>query len=306
MARSTRAASASRRASDSSARQLDAAPANSAGKGPGAGDGTTLPLGPEAPPPVDIWVEGRFSGYTDDTGNLDRKGYTGLLSVGGDYRVFDNAIVGVMAQFDWSKDESDALATRVDGHGWMFGPYMSMQVFQNVYVDLRGAWGRSGNDLVMTNASGSFDTTRWLVKGTIAGNFAYDAWRIRPTAEISYVHESQESFTDSSGAFVAAQDVSLGRLQFGPEVGYRFAPGDEVTIEPFAAVKGVWNWDNPNVGVVGGVTVEPAALWGRLEGGLNMTMANGVLMRGMASWDGLGDEDYSGYTLKGIVSIPLP
>jgi outer membrane autotransporter protein len=271
----------------------------------GAGDGATLPLAYEIASPWDLWVEGRYSGFSDDAGNIDRDGHVGLLYVGGDYRVARNMIVGVVAQFDWAKDDSGVLGSSVDGNGWMVGPYMSMQVHENVYFDLRASWGRSDNDLNIGTTTGSFDTSRWLVKGTLAGNWVYDAWRITPSAELAYVTESQDSFTNSGGVFVAGQDVSLGRLQFGPEIGYRFAHTADTFIEPFAAIKGVWDWDNPNVQIIDGFVVGPGDFWGRLEGGLNVATANGWLVRGMASWDGLGTKDYNGYTLQGIVNVPL-
>jgi outer membrane autotransporter protein len=271
----------------------------------GAGDGATLPLAFAAASPWDIWVEGRYSAFDDDSANLDRDGHVGLLYVGGDYRVAHNMIVGALVQFDWAKDDSGLLASSVDGNGWMIGPYMSMQVHENLFFDLRAAWGRSSNDLTLGATTGSFATTRWLVKGTLAGNWVHDAWRLTPTAELAYVTESQDAFTNSAGTFVAGQDVSLGRLQFGPEVGYRFAHTADTFIEPFAALKGVWDWDNPNVQIIDGFVVGPGDFWGRLEGGLNVTTSDGWLVRGLASWDGVGSDDYNGYTLQGIVNIPL-
>jgi outer membrane autotransporter protein len=271
----------------------------------GAGDGATLPLAYEIASPWDLWVEGRYSGFSNDSGNIDRDGHVGLLYFGGDYRVAHNLIVGVLAQFDRSKDDAGLLASSVDGNGWMIGPYMSMQVHKNVFFDLRASWGRSDNDLTVGTTTGSFDTSRWLVKGTLAGNFVLDAWRVTPTAELAYMTESQDAFTNSAGTFVAGQDVSLGRLQFGPEVGYRFAHSADTFIEPFAAIKGVWNWKNPNVATIDGFVVGPGDFWGRLEGGLNVTTSDGWLVRGTASWDGVGSDNYNGYTLQGIVNVPL-
>ena len=117
--------------------------------------------------------------------------------------------------------------------------------------------------------------------------------------------ESADAFTNSAGTLVPGQDVSLGRLQFGPEVGYRIAHGKDMLIEPFAAIKGVWDFDNPNVAIIDGFVVGPGDFWGRLEGGLTVLTAAGVAVRGSASWDGVGASDYSGYTLQGTVNVPL-
>lgn len=271
----------------------------------GAGDGGSLPLAYESTSPWDIWVEGRYSAFDDDNANLDRSGHVGVLYVGGDYRLAENMIVGVLAQFDWAKDESGILQSKVDGNGWMIGPYMSARIHDNIYLDVRAAWGRSSNDLTLGTATGDFDTSRWLVKGTLAGNWTYDAWRITPSADLAYVEESADAFTNSAGTFVAGQDVSLGRLQFGPEIGYRIQHTADTFIEPFAAIKGVWDFDNPNVAIIDGFVVGPGDFWGRLQGGLNVMTASGIYVRGLASWDGLGADDYNGYTLQGTLNVPL-
>jgi outer membrane autotransporter protein len=271
----------------------------------GAGDGGSLPLAYETASPWDIWVEGRYSAFDDDAANLDRNGHVGVLYVGSDYRIAQNMIVGALVQFDWAKDDSSVLASKVDGNGWMIGPYLSAEVHENIYFDLRAAWGRSNNDLTLDTVTGGFDTSRWLVKGTLAGNWTYDAWRITPSAELEYVTESADAFTNSAGTFVAGQDVSLGRLQFGPEFGYRIRHSADTFIEPFAAIRGVWDFDNPNVAIIDGFVVGPGDFWGRLEGGLNVMTAGGTYVRGSASWDGVGANDYSGYTLQGTVNVPL-
>ncbi|MDH4982158.1 autotransporter outer membrane beta-barrel domain-containing protein [Hyphomicrobium sp. D-2] len=271
----------------------------------GAGDGGSLPLAYETASPWDIWVEGRYSAFDDDNGNLGRDGHVGVLYVGGDYRVTENVIVGVLAQFDWAKDESGVLSSKVDGSGWMIGPYMSARIHDNIYFDLRAAWGRSDNDIDVANATGSFDTSRWLVKGTLAGNWMHDVWRITPSAELAYVEESADAFTNSAGTFVPGQDVSLGRLQFGPEIGYRIRHTADTFIEPFAALKGVWDFDNPNVAIIDGFVVGPGNFWGRLQGGLNVVTSSGWYARGLASWDGIGADDYNGFTLQGTINVPL-
>ncbi len=35
-----------------------------------------------------------------------------------------------------------------------------------------------------------------------------------------------------------------------------------------------------------------------------MVTSGGVIVRGLASWDGVGASDYSGYTLQGTVKLP--
>jgi hypothetical protein len=259
----------------------------------------------ESPSPFDIWVEGRYSAFDDDAAGLSRDGHVGVVYLGADYQVVANVLLGALVEFDWSEDSSGLLQLDVDGNGWMAGPYLSMRLLSNLYFDVRAAWGRSSNDIVLGTISGGFDTTRWLVKGELAGNWTWDAWRITPSAELAYIEEHQDAFTDSAGTFVSGQTVSLGRLTFGPEIGHKFVCPGVLLFEPYAAIKGVWDFDRPDVAIIEGVVVGPGAFWGRLEGGLQLVTLEGWLLRGLASYDGLGADDYEGYTLQGEFNVPL-
>ncbi len=272
----------------------------------GAGDGGSLPLAYETTSPWDIWVEGRYSAFDDDAGNLDRDGHVGVLYVGGDYRVAKNMIVGALVQFDWAKD--DIRRARLQGRrqrlddrpvpvgagarehllrpARRLGPLHQRPDARHRHRRLRhlalAGEGRPRRQLVCTTPGAS---------------------RPRPSSPTS--RRAQDAFTNSAGTFVPGQDVSLGRLQFGPEFGYRFAHTADTFIEPFAAIRGVWDFDNPNVAIIDGFVVGPGDFWGRLEGGLNVMTAGGTYVRGSASWDGVGASDYSGYTLQGTVNVPL-
>lgn len=271
----------------------------------GAGDGGAVPIVYDTYSPWDVWIEGRFSGFDDDAASLDRDGHVGVLHFGGDYRITPDMIIGGLVQFDWAKDKSNVLLSKVDGSGWMIGPYVSARIHESMYFDFRAAWGRSSNNIDVAGASGSFDTYRWLVRGALTGNWQFEAWRITPSAELTYVKESADGYTNSAATFVSGQSVSLGRLQFGPEVGYRFVHTSDSFLEPFGAIRGVWDFDDPNVAVVNGYVVGPGDVWGRLEGGLNWMSASGLFVRGSATWDGMGAGDYNGYTLQGTVNVPL-
>ena len=237
----------------------------------GAGDGGALPLAYETASPWDIWVEGRYSAFDDDAGNLDRDGHVGVLYVGGDYRVTENMIVGALVQFDWAKDDSGVLASKVDGNGWMIGPYLSAQVHENIYFDLRAAWGRSNNDLTLGTTTGGFDTSRWLVKGTLAGNWVHDAWRITPSAELAYVDGERRTPSPTRPARSCRARTCRSA---GCSSGRRSATASPTPPTPSSSrsrpSSGVWDFDNPNVAIIDGFVVGPGDFWGRLEGGLNV------------------------------------
>ena len=82
--------------------------------------------------------------------------------------------------------------------------------------------------------------------------------------------------------------MSLGPAAVRPGFGYRFAHTADTFIEPFAAIQGVWDFDNPERRHRRRLVVGPGDFWGRLEGGLNVMTAGGSYVRGSASWDGVG------------------
>jgi len=126
------------------------------------------------------------------------------------YRLTENVTIGVLAQFDWAKDDRGALLSEASGNGRMIGPYLSARIHDNIYLDLRAAWGRSDNDISAAGASGSFDTARWLVKGTLAGNWVYGRtrpWRITlsrdrlPHRKRRRLHQLRWNLRSRSGCF---------------------------------------------------------------------------------------------------------
>lgn len=269
----------------------------------GAGD--AAPLAYETASPWEAWAEGRFTAFDDDAGTLARDGHVGVLFAGADYRVTPGLIIGALVQLDWSEDRSGAVASKLEGNGWMAGPYLSARIDDNLFLDLRAAWGRSANDLALGAIAAGFDTSRWLIKGALAGTWFHERWRFTPAAELAYLEESLEGYTDTSLTVVPGRSVALGRLQLGPEVGYRFAPAAGLLVEPFAAVRAVWDFANSDAEIVDGLVVGPGDLWARLEGGVMLLTAEGIAVRTLASWDGVGAANYSGYTLQGTVIVPL-
>ena len=125
----------------------------------------------------DLWIKGQLSHADHDTSDID----LGLLYIGADYRFSPEILFGFLAQFDWMEEDDSLQGTAVDGKGWMAGPYVVARLHQNLLFDARAAWGQSDNDIALTGTStGSFDTTRWLAKGRLTGDFNFGQWHFAP------------------------------------------------------------------------------------------------------------------------------
>jgi hypothetical protein len=254
---------------------------------------------------VQLWSEAHVGRFDDDLASADRSGDFEVLYLGGDLLISRSILVGALVQFDWMHDSSDALNGEIDGRGWMIGPYISVQLDPTWQFDARAAWGQSDNDIAIAGASGSFDTDRWLARGSLRGNWYDGPWRFTSVSELAYIEEHQEQFTESGGATIPGQDVSLGRFTFGPEIAYRYITGPRSFIEPQLSLQGLWNFDREQDIVLGGIVGSPDSVTGRVEGGLMFGFADGISFRATGAYEGVGSDDFSAWSARVWGAVPL-
>lgn len=251
----------------------------------------------------DIWAEGAFSYYRRDASDGLIQGHAGVLYAGADYLVAPNLLLGVMGQFDRAKQSSDTVIGDAGGQGWMAGPYLSARLTPHLFLDARALWGRSEDHISVTGAfTDNFETSRALASARLTGEFSYGALTLRPSAEAVYLSVNQDAYTSGIGIVVGAQTISIARLQFGPEVSYRFDLGGGGTLEPFVGLKGQWGMTKSNA-VDGGAVGDGWS--GRVEAGATLQLPTGVTMRATGSYDGLGG-DVESWGGRASVVVPLP
>ncbi len=252
---------------------------------------------------LDIWLKGTWAKVESDTRNSD----TGFLWAGFDYRVSPSLLFGVMTQFDWVNESDSVNGTVAKGHGWMVGPYMVKRIGPSLLLDGSVAWGQSSNEVSpLGTYTDGFDTTRWLAKGQITGDFTRSNWRFAPHVGVVYFEEKQHSYTDSLGNFIPNQTISLGRVTFGPKVSYARTLEDGSSIGAHLGLKGIWDFDKAEiVNVTSGLAAGSSdSLRGRLEGGLSITMPNGWSLSGHSFYDGIGVGDLEAY--GGGIGLKVP
>ncbi|MEM8644309.1 MAG: autotransporter outer membrane beta-barrel domain-containing protein, partial [Pseudomonadota bacterium] len=189
--------------------------------------------------------------------------------------------------------------------GWMVGPYVSGRLYENLFFDWRAAWGSADNKVSPFGTyTDSFDSDRFLTTARLTGNWTSGAWRLTPSATIKYGEEDQKAYMDTNGFRITGQTVALGKIEFGPEVGYRWDLADGTLIEPHISLVGVWNYQDGGNFVVAGTPVDPGDFTGRLEGGVTVQMPSGLSARGAVAYDGMGTE-YDAVTGKVWLNLPL-
>ncbi|MFT5774783.1 MAG: outer membrane autotransporter protein [Hyphomonas sp.] len=244
-------------------------------------------------PQMDVWAQGTIA-HVD---NLTTKSDVSLYYLGADYLVKPNLVVGVLAQADLT-DESDTRAnTSVEGKGWMAGPYVAGKLRHDLVYDARVAWGKSTNDV---NPFGlytdEFETTRQLVRARLTGNLMAGRWKIAPQVGVIHFAETQKAYTDSLGNTIPEQEVSLGRVSFGPTVSTRVAVSQKVTAEPYAKATGYWDFEQADtVSPTTGVGYSSEKVRARTEAGLALIFAKGWRLSTDVFYDGIGVANYKAY-----------
>ena len=138
----------------------------------------------------------------------------------------------------------------------------------------------------------------------MTGSWSYGALQIRPSAEVIKFHETSDAYVDHNGITISGQSADLGRVIFGPEIGYRFSGPDGSIIEPVIALKGIWDFDSDDT-VPGGVALAHDDFRGLVEGGIRVTGTSGYIIDLSGNYNGVGADDIQSWGGKAVVRVPL-
>lgn len=267
-----------------------------------AGNDLTLRVREGRTSQVDVWIKGQYSW----TRNEGQRADLGLLYLGTDYRISPDVVLGLLGQFDWTDERDRDAGSRSDGFGWMVGPYVVARLHDHLVFDARGAVGTSDNEVTtIFGAKGDFDTTRWLVKGQLTGDWAFDSFDLNPFVKVIYIEEDREKYTDSLGVVIGSRTVSLGRLQFGPRISTSFDGGNGMIVTPHLTVSGIYDFDRAGRLTPTGLSSSTDRARAKIESGLGVTMPGGVRIDGEAYYDGIGVSKYDIYGGSLKVNVPL-
>lgn len=251
-------------------------------------------MGNRQPNQFDVWIEGAVG--TVQRGGAG-EGLYGIVSVGADYRVSDDMLVGVMGQYD-RMNLGQSTGVSVSGDGWLVGPYMTMRLGNGVYLDLMGAVGASRNDISPYGTyTDEFHTRRYLLNATLQGDWAMGGWTFSPRARATYFDETSDSYMDSRGIRIPEVNARKGSLSIGPGASYAFSL-DAIELEVGARAEVAADISGAN----GAVGVQNAR--GRLEGMLDIGLPGGANVDLTLVYDGIGSSNTSIGARAGLL-VPL-
>ena len=270
--------------------------------------GTALEKSSDAAKPsaFDAWMELHASYFVDSSSGFKSTGHGQVLYAGGDYLINLAFLIGLMGQADWIQQSTDALGSSTSGRGWMMGPYMAARLTPNLTFDARAEWGRADNQINPLGAfTDSFASERALYAAGLTGTWSFGALSVSPSAQLLYYSEHQHSYTDALGNLIDGSTTGLGQFNFGPEIGYRFDTAGSGVFEPFAGVKGEWNFERTSSGSGSGSTPSGPVLRANVEAGGTFTAPNGITVRATGAYDGVADPTSRTYQGQLFVNVPL-
>lgn len=263
-------------------------------------DGSHAPVSRWTP-----WISGRYSEFDDDTRNADRDGEHWWITSGLNYQLNDNTNVGAFTRVRRGEVDSNALNASLESDFFGGGVYLSTKTSSGVRL-LTGALYESGdNDATISNATGSYDSEQLTLEAQIDKRINMGRHWIAPGVKILYANLDRDAYTDSAGATIAGNTITLGRLSFGPTIGTTIQHGD-TSILPFARINGIWDFENENAFALStGTTVSSGADTAiRLGGGLEVQYASGFALKVSGDWVNF-ENDLEGWTISGGIGAPL-
>jgi hypothetical protein len=191
-----------------------------------------------------------------------------VVGAGADYLVNDRFLAGVALYLDNMRDVTDIGG--ITGTGALIGPYVSLEILDNVTLDASVFFGHSWNDANATlfgqTFTGTFETDRFITKVEVEGEWSADAFTIRPSARLYFANEDVGAYTvtNPSGDVVNVDGFSTSTLELGGglTLARTFAFSDDLDLTPSIGVRAglggtgsVLAIDNTFAGLTGGVTL---------------------------------------------------
>ncbi|MCO5731487.1 putative Ig domain-containing protein [Rhizobium sp. SSA_523] len=188
-----------------------------------------------SPSHFDLWFDGSFMLHKASR-EADAWGKFGLFSAGMDYLLTDRVLIGLSVHYDRMIDplRSDAVAS---GHGWLAGPYASLEIGQGVFWDTSLLYGASQNRIDTGLWDGDFTTRRLMLDSAVTGEWALDETTIlTPKLRAAYLSEriGQITVYNSAGKAVsigASQQDQL-RISLGSEIAWQLPLAEETLLSP--------------------------------------------------------------------------
>ena len=199
-----------------------------------------------------VWAKGFYMRSSASTEFDTRTGYsanTGGGIIGADTRIANNLLVGLSFAFTATLVDYDGAGGNADIYGYRFGPYLSWEPIERLFIDFSVSYAFSQIDSERTTTNGMNTVTASADYNghdvSVYLGAEYDVvpdrhWYVAPLIGMNYIWFHQEAFTETGAGggnlSVDAQDTNSLDLRVGGRFAWMGKVSDSFYVVPEAVV----------------------------------------------------------------------
>lgn len=227
---------------------------------------------------LDAWMEGTFGLLSTNAS----RGQFGIVSMGADYLLSEDVLIGGYFQIDHLAQHSVAGVATTGGTGWLAGPYLTARLAEHLYFDFTVAGGRAENRV---NPSGTYEdfygSTRFLVQATLQGEWSVGDWTFEPAASGSWFSETTDAYVDGLGVTIPATSIEQAQFTAGPGVRHVMTMSNGARLATHMRADIVSSYKHSML------TPWSSSVHGRVSGGVDIGLTRGGALAFSLNHDGL-------------------
>jgi hypothetical protein len=185
---------------------------------------------------IGVWATYSHNWLSNDWEAAKSSGGLNTGVAGADFRVSDNAVVGMTVSYQAANIDTSYDDGRLDGGTYSFVPYGALSLMDGrLVLDALTGVG-FGNTDVERNRSiagikGSYDSTRWLLGTNATYNYPVDKLTLSGKVGWLMAYEWADGYSESTGGNIGGSTSKLGEVSVGGRAAYNLD-----TFEPYVSL----------------------------------------------------------------------
>jgi hypothetical protein len=243
--------------------------------------------------PWHVWIDGRYTGFDDNTPAQFSGSHTNLTS-GASYRFNGSFLAGVLVGYEtfrYALANSPAAlggTAALTGTGVSGGGYFGWRFLDQLRLNGMLSYSRIDYGDQAGGVTSSFGADR--VGGMLQFSGRYSVanllW-VQPSALVNIVNEHQQGFLDSAGVLHDSLTFLVGRSSTGSQIGIPFATRGGVLTPTFGAFAD-YRFGDQNLAALATIPTLENGWSAHVNGGLTYAAAGGVTASVNGEYGGLG------------------
>ena len=246
---------------------------------------------------AELKLQWRSERYAAGPQGVEIDGNASGVEIGVNYKVRPAVLVGALALFDPAGEALFGSPRSLSDRSWMAGPVTTIHFAPRLTLEARAAWGLADAGADDVHGTGPA-VQRRLLSARLAHPYAHGAWRFTPNVNVSHLWEELLH----APAEVPHMNATA-RVDFAPELAYRFDLARSAFVEPKAVLGGFWTFDDLTKAAPGvGVPSEPRL---RAEAGVTFGVVDGPKLQALGGVEGGDAATPDIWTGRLQLSVPL-